>query len=164
MSTTWSQPIPFYEGESEAHLREAFVEYRARQLAKSDFEIASFVFQGLPNSAQRAGMAAIVWGQDLSILDEVQERRRKGFDESIVSKDVLTAEVLAIARTDQVGVKERLEAYKLAATMNGFIEKGNGGVNVQVNRVMIVKDHGSDDNWEESVKVQQQRLMAGHVN
>lgn len=51
--------------------------------------------------------------------------------------------------------------YKLYAEARGFIVKADTNVNVQVNnnKVMIVKDLGTDAQWEEKARQQQQRLI-----
>ncbi|AMW36121.1 putative small terminase [Xanthomonas phage XAJ2] len=59
--------------------------------------------------------------------------------------------------------KDRLAALKLYAEIRNYIEKPKAGdVNVQVqqNRVMVVKDHGSDDDWKEKARLQQARLKS----
>lgn len=50
---------------------------------------------------------------------------------------------------------------KLASEMLGYIEKPGTSVttNVQMNPIMIVKDHGSDDDWENKVSNQQRSLL-----
>lgn len=156
------QPLSFYPGEDESQLKESFVRYKARLPLASDFEVAEKVFEGRPHSAQRSAQAAILWGKDLDVQSEVVELRRKGdVDEPTISREQLTTEILALARNEHlVPIKERLDAYKLAAHINGFIERSGTQVNVQVNRVMQIKDHGDNDAWEQQARIQQQRLAS----
>lgn len=163
MQTNWVQPVTFYEGEDPASFKLAFIQYKARHPTVSDFDVATKVFEGTEHSAQRIGQAAYAWGRDLDVLEAVQQLRRGGLDEEpTISKEQLSAEILAIARNDvQIETKERLNAYKLVAEINGFVNKSGPSVALQINRVMQVRDHGSDDDWEERAKAQQARLVGG---
>lgn len=59
---------------------------------------------------------------------------------------------------------DKIKAYRLVAEMSGFIEKAAPAsvsvtTNQQVNRVMIVKDKGTDDEWENKLRTQQMKLI-----
>lgn len=58
-------------------------------------------------------------------------------------------------------IEDRLKALKLYSDILGYIEKPsavNVNNNVTNNRVMVVKDHGSNENWEENMRRQQAEL------
>ncbi|HEX2242719.1 MAG TPA: hypothetical protein VHK27_05615 [Gammaproteobacteria bacterium] len=70
-----------------------------------------------------------------------------------------------MARDEGKFTEDRLKALKLYAEIRGFIEKP--AVNVSQtnntlvqNNVMVVRDHGSDEEWSEKLRNQQKRLKA----
>lgn len=84
-----------------------------------------------------------------------------GAENFIPSKELVTFEVLSVARTAE-DKNIRLKAYELAAKMQGWIEKGVGAnvnVNVQNNRVMIVRRHDSMEEFEAAARAQQDKLI-----
>lgn len=58
---------------------------------------------------------------------------------------------------------DKLKAYKLYADVMGYIEKPGTVVNnnnlVDNRSVVVVKDFGSDDDWERKLQAQQRRLI-----
>jgi hypothetical protein len=57
---------------------------------------------------------------------------------------------------------DKVKAWKLYADVMGLIEKPGTTINnqpVTENRVMVVRDFGTDDEWERAAKLQQQRLL-----
>ncbi len=61
--------------------------------------------------------------------------------------------------------KDKFTGLKLVGELLGYIDKG--GVNIQnnnltVNRVMRIRDHGTDEQWEETVRMKQAKLT-GHA-
>lgn len=162
MTGAWSNSVAIFEGEDEAAFRERYAQIAAQFRNLNPYEIAGHVFKGLRDAPARAGQAASLWSRDPDVLKRIDELRRNGFAEDVeVEKTVIAQEVLALARDGTIGVKERLDAYKLVSELEGFIQKGgNVNVAVQVNRVMKVTDHGSDDAWEARLAQQQRGLMA----
>jgi hypothetical protein len=60
--------------------------------------------------------------------------------------------------------KDRLEMLKFYSSLRGFIEKpkdaaGEGTTNIQANNVMIVRDHGTNEQWAEKLRRQQEVLI-----
>lgn len=111
----------------------------------------------------RALFMANKWVDDADVLAE-QERLVNSADEGeldfIGTKAEFAREVLDAARNAWDGdIKHKF--YKLYAEARGFIVKGDNNVNVQVNnnRVMIVRDMGSDDDWERKAQTQQRALI-----
>jgi hypothetical protein len=56
--------------------------------------------------------------------------------------------------------EEYVKLMRLYADIMGFVEKpgANVDVNVQVANVMVVPNHGSDDDWQKKTRAQQERL------
>ena len=79
------------------------------------------------------------------------------------SKAALAREAWTIATNPQIHVEDRLKAMRLYGDVRGFIEKQGTVINNNVltnNKVMMVKDHGSDDAWERRMMEQQTRLIS----
>lgn len=101
---------------------------------------------------------------DDPVVVEYQQRLTKGADDGdlnfIGTKADFAREILEQARTQWDG-ETKLKFYKLYAETRGFIVKEGTNVNVQVNnnRVMVVKDLGSDDDWERKAQQQQRALI-----
>lgn len=78
----------------------------------------------------------------------------------IGTKADFAREVLECARKSWDGDVQH-KMYKLYAEVRGFISKADTNVNVQVNnnKVMIVKDLGSNDDWERRAAEQQRKLI-----
>lgn len=68
-----------------------------------------------------------------------------------------------IARADNCPLDEEAHKYyKLYADIRGYIEKPQNNVNnniVSVNKVMIVKDHGTNEDWRKKAAEQQRALI-----
>lgn len=111
----------------------------------------------------RALIMANKWLDDPIVTAE-QMRLLKGADEGdlnfIGTKADFAREILEQARTQWDG-EVKIKFYKLYAETRGFIAKPDTNVNVQVNnnRVMVVKDMGSDDDWERKAQNQQRALI-----
>ena len=110
---------------------------------------------------RRALVASQEWVHDLYVLQKQAELLEKfGEDEFLPSKATLARNVFTLATTTK-DAKDRIAAYKLYADIRGMIEKQTAIANVTVNnnRVMVMRDHGTDDDWEEVAKKQQTKLI-----
>lgn len=104
------------------------------------------------------------WQKDYEVLRYQEEYREEhgsiNFlpDKSVTAQAIWDIATNAITQTD-----DKLKALRLYAEVRNFIEKPNTNNNIAVNlsqnRVMIVKDHGSDEDWEEQCQAQQMRLV-----
>jgi len=68
----------------------------------------------------------------------------------------------SLAVDERVAVEDRLKAIRLYADIRGFIDKQGATINNNIlttNKVMIVKDHGADTDWEQQLAAQQARLI-----
>lgn len=131
------------------------------------FEAASVVF---PEKYQvgLALTAARDWLKDPIVIAE-QERILGGVDAKsfLPTKEMQAKDIYAIAKDPLVTVEDRLKAHKQYSEIMGFIEKPAPGnqVNILNQSVMVVRDLGTDDDWETKAIKQQRTLTAPeHVN
>jgi hypothetical protein len=132
------------------------------------FEAAQRTF---PGNITLAIFKSVSWPQDPEVLQYINEltETRAPLD-LLPTKDALGRAVFDLVHDmgRKMDVKERLAGYRLYGEIMGFIDKKGenaGGVNVSVqnnigNKVMIVKDHGTDDDWEAKLLAQQENLVA----
>lgn len=81
------------------------------------------------------------------------------------TKELQARDIYAIANNARTADEDRLKAHRLYAEIMGFIEKPTQGntTNILNQGVMIVKDQGSDDEWQEKA-TKQQRTLIGHAS
>lgn len=138
--------------------------YAAEQLRRSDEENRDYrIALEILLDPGLATSAVEIWNNDPVLLQE-RLRLQEEFGEraELPTKETLTKEVLALGRTAAFTVAERLNAYKLVGEMMGFIGRGAAqptSVAIFANKVMAVKDHGSDDDWESRAAKQQADLV-----
>lgn len=114
------------------------------------------------NDTVRALKISSEWVYDLCVLQE-QARliEENGPDEYLPTKAEVCRRIYAVGENATSG-DEKLKAYKLYAEIRSFIAKPEGGnVNVQVNnnRVMVMRDFGTDEQWETKAIAQQTKLI-----
>ena len=101
------------------------------------------------------------WPNDEFVIAEMNRLLAENGQEAYLpSKFDLARLVWGIAE-GRAAVEDRLKAAKQYADLMGFIEKGPA-VQVNINRVMQVKDFGNDDDWERKA-LEQQRKVIDHV-
>lgn len=140
--------------------KEAFVKEWLR--SGDTFKAAHSVFPSDPGRAMRVSWD---WPNDKEILEYRAELLiESGGVEGIPSKDELAREIYQFT-TKIVNEELRLKGYELFAKVRGYVERpavtniDNRRVTM-TNKVLIVKDHGSDDAWERSLSDNQKRLTA----
>jgi hypothetical protein len=82
------------------------------------------------------------------------------------SKEKQAKDIYDLATNQNIAVEDRLKAHRLYAELRSFIEKpaqGGNTTNILNKGVMIVKDHGTEDEWESKVMRQQASLTAPTV-
>lgn len=129
---------------------------------KDPFKAACELF---PQDTRMALWAASHWVHD----PEVKEAQRKARETLVLNDNPGKAEAardvwnrIQSCYDPEVYVK----LMKLYADIMGYIEKPKDGTTVNVNtqnRIMVVKDHGSNDQWEEKLKQQQYDLTHGNA-
>lgn len=119
---------------------------------------------GDPGKALRAAQTLPA---DPLVLEEMARLRdEKGESSFLPSKAELAREVLEQARTFKNSPEDYERLMKLYCNMMGHIEKPGTQVNVdaRTQSVMIVRSHGSDEEWEKRAVAQQQNLVLNAIN
>lgn len=121
-----------------------------------------------PLDPGKAFIASTQWPHDAEVLAyQRQLLDRFGAKHFMPTKEQLAMIVLLSAEeTNFSGSKkheygDRLKAYELYAKILGFIERP--GINVQnntmINNVMVVRDHGTNEDWASKAANQQKALL-----
>lgn len=136
----------------------------AKELLKEPndpFKAALAIFGSDTGSALRASAQ---WVNDEEVLAEKErllEEKENGELDFLPSKADAARLAWKLAN-DSWDTEEKLKALRLYADIRAFIEKPSAVKveqnNVVNNRVMVVKDHGTDDQWAEGLRKQQQKL------
>lgn len=146
--------------DNEHALKERFV--REWLLCNDPFKAALVV---IPNDNGKALRMSCEWPQDEYVLELRSEIiAEEGAEAFLPSKDELAQTIYLETQAARV-FEDKLKGYRLYAEIRGFIEKPSTTVNTNIvndNRsVMIVKDHGSDADWERKLAQNQKALEAG---
>jgi len=114
----------------------------------------------------KALRAAHEWHKDPFVIEECARLKEEGFEqfdkESL--RDKLIMNLLTIVEGERSIADDRIKAAKVIGELKGLIEKPQTNINTNVitaNRVMVVKDHGSADDWEKRLRKQQEGLKRG---
>lgn len=122
------------------------------------------VFPGAMDGA-RALLASSEWPNDPFVLEYKQRLRAEfGDAESLPSKFEFARTILEHANATDPALlfapDEKIKAWKLFADIMGYIDKpGTTISNVIENHVMVVRDFGTDDEWERKGAEQQRKLI-----
>lgn len=153
--------MPAVVVDEDARLKAAFAAALFKHPATMEGRFAAAL--SVTSDTGKALIMANKWLDDPAVVAE-QQRMTKGADEGdldfIGTKADFAREVLQAARDSWDGDTKH-KFYKLYAETRGFISKGetNVSVNVDNRRVMIVKDMGSDADWERKAQQQQRALI-----
>lgn len=137
----------------------------ARELLKTPND----PFQAALRIEANTGLALQItheWTHDAFVIAE-QERllSEHGAKAFLASKEEYARTVYDMSK-ESIEAKDRLTALRLYGEIMGFIEKPGVVVNNnnQVNRVMIVANNGTNDEWEHKLLQQQQKLVNVSAN
>lgn len=129
------------------------------------FRVAYELFVDNPNdeySNMVSTLAARDWAHDPIVIAERQRLQTEiGQAAELPTKETIMLEILDLARTSKT-VPDRLKAYAQYSEMQGYTGRNSGagaGIAMYANKVMLVKDHGTDEQWESGLKAQQQKLI-----
>lgn len=126
------------------------------------FAAAQIVF---PTQAQTgiALQVAQLWPKDPFVIAEQEKLLASPEAKSYLpSKEMQAKDIYTIAEDIHVATEDRLKAHKQYSELMGYIEKPvPGQINV-VQGVIVVRDHGTDDDWERKA-VEHQRTLTGIV-
>lgn len=120
------------------------------------FQAACGVF---PDDNRRALWVATHWLNDEEVRKEMNRLRSKGADlDALPTKADLARSIWEL--TEKGLYEDRIKALKLYAEVRGFVEKAAPvSVNVNNNRVMVIRDQGTNEQWESKVAKQQADLL-----
>lgn len=156
-------PPPVTENPQEIALKkELFAELLLRD-PQNPFRVALAIY---PDDTPRALKIATEWPRDIEVVTlqkaMVDEAGEMAF---VVTKAQLAQLAMKLATQEVMDPQDRasrVKAAELAAKIVGAIEKPVAATinntNVLVNRVMVVKDYGNDEQWEQKGMASQANL------
>lgn len=103
------------------------------------------------------------WPRDPVVQAEQDRLLTTGDAKSFLpTKEAQAKDIYALATSVAVADEDRLKAHRLYAEIMGFIEKPISGstTNILNQGVMIVRDAGSDEQWQEKASAHQRLLTA----
>ena len=116
-----------------------------------------------PDNTPRALYLSQTVRDDPAFLAELEAARGDASDEDLLpTKAELARELWNKLKNTPMFPDDYVKVAKLYADIRGFIEKpseASKGGNVFVSGVMEVTNHGTDDEWEAKLKVQQSKLQ-----
>lgn len=122
------------------------------------FKAACTVF---PDDMGKALRAAHTWQKDSFVVYEMERLTGEdGEDAFLPGKAELCRKIWSKLNKEFVDNEDFTKLAKLYADVRGFIQKADTTVNVAVvNKVMVVKDLGSNEEWESKAERQQRELL-----
>lgn len=103
------------------------------------------------------------WPKDPVVIGEQERLLLSGSARTFLpTKEVQARRVYDEATSQKNTPDDRLKAHRLYAELMSYIEKPVGtNVNIlnQTQTVMLVKDHGTDEDWEKNLQKQQRTLI-----
>lgn len=137
----------------------------ARELLKTPtepFKVASRLFG---DDTGRALQVSHRWPHDPEVIGYMQTAIEDMGDlHFLPSKAEAARAAWELSQDQKLDTDNRLKALRLYADIRGYIER-QGGItvnqnNITQNKVMVVKDHGSNSDWENAAAAQQAKLIS----
>lgn len=97
------------------------------------------------------------WQKDESVKIELEKIKNECPDFATPGKIEVLEQFWKIATGDRVEDKDKIAALSTYAEIKGYLKSKTQQAEI-VNRVMLVKEHGSQDDWEQAALKQQGRL------
>lgn len=119
-----------------------------------------------PDKPSEGLRVALEWVNDPEVIKYCNELRTAGISPNVPPKEQVVKELLDIGRDVRAEAADRIKAFELASKLMGYIVPAQTNVKntiVTDNRVMVVRDHGSPDEWEAKAQIQQKKLIEGHA-
>lgn len=138
----------------------------AEQFVATPREIYKAGMAAWPDSPNQGLALALEWANDPEVIKYCGELRNSGVSPNIPQKEELVKELLEIGRNIRSEAADRIKAFELAAKILGYIVPAQTNIkhtSIVDSRVMVVRDHGDPDQWEERAKLQQRKLIEGHA-
>lgn len=115
------------------------------------------------DDTSKALVASTRWVKDPDVLAYMEEAKEEMGDMHFLpTKADLARIAWDLGNDTNRHVDDRLKALRLYADVRGFIEKQGTIINNNVltnNKVMLIKDHGTPDAWEQKLAEQQAKLI-----
>lgn len=116
-----------------------------------------------PEDTGRALRVAHEWPNDKEVRASMRARMSEGEEEDFLpTKAELARKVWAKMNKETLEPDEFTKIARLYGEIRGFIEKPTTNINTNtqvLSPVMVVKDSGSDDEWEKKLAAQQNKLL-----
>ena len=128
------------------------------------FKAALSVF---PNDTGSACQYAFEWNNDPEVLEEIQKLKETVDDSEVLPNKIETANAAwSLANNEYLKGADRVNALRLFAEIAGHMPEKMVNKNIKItdetpNKVMLVKDHGENEEWEQQLLNQQARLVNG---
>lgn len=135
----------------------------AKMLLKSPGDPFAVALQLFPEDTKKALKVAVQWPADPIVLDFKEELTQDGEElDFLPTKADLARCIWDTMQRERITADDFAKLGKLYAEVRGFIEKPQ--TNVQINnnmdhKVIVVKDLGTNDDWEKKAASQQQKLL-----
>lgn len=147
--------------DNETELKQQF----ARELLKTPtepFKVAARIFG---DDTGRALQVSHRWPHDPEVLGYMAAAVDEMGDlHFLPTKAEAARAAWELSQDQKLDTDNRLKALRLYADIRGYIER-QGGItvnqnNITQNKVMVVKDHGSNSEWENAAAAQQAKLIS----
>jgi len=124
-----------------------------------------------PNNAFKAAKTVFVrdnafalyasthWPTDEFVIAKQKEFLQEGGEAKYLPSKNQVARQIHNVSEEVRDAELELKALRLYCDVRGYIEKPGTVVNNQITSVMLVKDHGTDNEWEDKILEQQQQLI-----
>lgn len=108
----------------------------------------------------KACSAAEAWPADPEVQAFLEELRQTVPDECALlpSKAEVARQLWDIGTDDDNDGKTKVAALKVYSEIQGYLKKEVSPVKIESTGVMVVRDHGSAEDWEKSLAAQQAAL------
>lgn len=117
-------------------------------------------FKIFPDDSSYAIQIANEWPKDRTVIDILNDGEIALPDEKLPTRNDLKLEIWNRMRSSDDD--NFVKMGKLYAEVSGFVEKPGAQVNVQnvSNKVMVIKEKESDEQWAKGVIEQQEKLIS----
>lgn len=146
---------------NESELKEQFAKILLKN-PENPFEAALKIF---PEDVNTALQIATEWPADPLVINATNDILEDEDELSFLpNKAKLARHIWGKLDGEYICNEDYVKLAKLYAEVLGFIEKPQTNINANIsavsNRVMIVKESGSNDEWEQKLLQQQQKLQS----
>lgn len=143
------------------HLKRRFAANWVKQPDYAYPLIAEIIGTNTPYLYNLSIAAYSQWPSCPFVLAEMQKIRDSMGEAALLpTRESVALEILKVAR-EAKSAQEKLAGYKLYNEMMGHNKPNSGGnLNLYTQKVLVVPDKGSEDNWSNGAVAQQQKLVS----